>query len=262
MATTSARAAVEVLPERPAPAVFGGGRREIVFRLRNSATTAAAFDLRHRVFQASASLLAPLSDIKPCKTLTVGAGQTTLESFAVELPAVRGETLFQIAWFDGDRKIGTTIVRAFPENLLQLLGSMADAKPVGLVDPEDQLKTALDAVPTARLKEAEDILSAEVPFILVAPMAGPSRPAGLAAALKQKASRGTGVVWLQTPSPRDVADWTPVFVVNEGAGHIVVANASLVADLSASPRAQQSLVRLAEIAAGRRKLELPADPSP
>jgi hypothetical protein len=262
MAAVVAKATVEVLPERTAPAVFGGGRREIVFRLRNSATTAAVLDLRHRIFQASASLLAPLGDVRPCKSLTLGAGQTTLESVEIELPAVRSETLFQIAWFDGDRKIGTTLVRAFSENLLQLLGSMAEAKSVGLVDPEDQLKTALDLVPTTRLKEAEDILSAEVPFILVAPMTRQNCPMGLAAALKKKATRGTGIVWFQASSPREPADWAPVFVVDEGAGHIVVASAALVADLSASPRAQQSLIRLAEIAAGRRKLELPADTSP
>jgi hypothetical protein len=167
IAAAGARAAVEMLPERATAAVFGGGRREIAFRLRNSATTPATFDLRHRAFQTSATLLAPLGDIQPCKSLTVGAGQTTLESFTVELPAVRSETLFQIAWFDGDRKIGATAVRAFPDNLFQHLNSMVD-----------------------------------------------------------------------------------------------VANAALIADLSVSPRAQQSLVRLTEIAAGRRKLELPADSSP
>jgi hypothetical protein len=262
IAVTDTRAAVEVLPERAAAAVFGGGRREIALRLRNSATTPATFDLRHRVFQASAALIAPLGDIQLCKSLTVGAGQTTLESFEVELPTVRSETLFQIAWFDGERKIGATAIRAFPDNLLQHLGSMVDAKPVGLVDPDDQIKAALNPVRTTLLKEAEDILAAEVPLILVGPMALQNRPAGLAAALKKKAASGTGIVWLQAPSPREPADWPPVFVVNEGAGHIVVANAALIADLSVSPRAQQSLIRLIEIAAGRRKLELPADTSP
>jgi hypothetical protein len=48
-------------------------------------------------------------------------------------------------------------------------------------------------------------------------------------------------------------------VVDEGAGHIVVAPASLAADLAASLRAQLNLVRLAELAAGRKKLELRAD---
>lgn len=263
IAACSAQAQVEVLPDRPAPSVFGAGARPVTFRLRNAATQTVEVNLRHQLFQASASTLAPLGEGKPWKSLALAPGQTTLETFEVELPAVRGETLFQIAWFDGNRKIGTTPVRVFPDGILKLLGPIAGDKPVGLVDPEGQLKPALDPLPTTELNEAEDILSAEVSLILVAPMPPKSRPAGLAAALKKKAARGPGIVWLQPPAPREPSDWTPpVFVVDEGAGHIVVANASLVADLSASPRAQQSLVRLAEIAAGRRKLELPADPSP
>jgi hypothetical protein len=50
--------------------------------------------------------------------------------------------------------------------------------------------------------------------------------------------------------------------VEQGNGTIVVAPASMVSDFGNSPLAQLSLVVLAELATGRRKLDLPSDPHP
>ena len=263
IAACSTQAEVELLSERPVPAVFGAGTRPISFRLRNAATQTAEVNLRYRLFQASSATLMPLGEVKPWKLVTVPAAQTLLETFQVELPAVRGDTLFQIAWFDGERKIGTTPVRVFGEGILKMLGPLAGDQPVGLVDPEGQMKLALAPLRSLELKEAEDIVSAEAALILVAPMTVKSRPAGLSAALKKKAALGAGIVWLQPTGERDLLDGVPtVFVAEEASGRIVVASELVAAELLTSPRAQQSLVRLAEIAAGRRKLELPTDPSP
>ena len=47
------------------------------------------------------------------------------------------------------------------------------------------------------------------------------------------------------------------YVVNIGDSHVVMAQASSVTNLAQSPRAQLTMIHLAELATGRRKLDLP-----
>ena len=97
-------------------------------------------------------------------------------------------------------------------------------------------------------------------LILIAATTAESRPAGLVAAVKKKAASGTAVVWILPRALHQPEPLPNAYVVAEGAGRIVVAAAATVSDLADSPRAQLNLVRLAELATGRKTLELPADP--
>lgn len=97
-------------------------------------------------------------------------------------------------------------------------------------------------------------------MIVIAPAAPENRPAGLASVVKKKAAGGAAVIWVQSPTRRQLELVPEAYVVAEGAGHVVVAAATAVRSLLDSPRSQLNLLRLAELATGRKKLELPADP--
>ena len=168
----SACAAVELVPDGPEPALFGDGKRTFRAPFRNTGDSAIEAHLEFRLYQASASTLAPLGDLRTWRTVPLGAGQTIVESVEVELPTVRGETGFQVIWFDGRTKLGATSLRIFPDELLKPLAALGGDAPVGLIDPEGQFKTALAAVRVQELKEAEDISAAETRLILILQEAG------------------------------------------------------------------------------------------
>ena len=254
---SQAVAGLEVVANR-ADAVFANGKRVLSAQFHNPDNQANQANLRFRVYQASSSTLAPLGDTRDLKRLSLDAGQTVLESFEVELPAVRAETVFKVFWLDGERKIGATIFRAFPPELLKPLATLAGETPVGIIDPEGQFKAVAGSLSVSELKEAEDITATDARLILVAPMPPAARPDGLTTALKRRANSGACVVWIQPPDQREVMI-PDAYVVNEGEGRIVIAAAETIERLADSPRAQLNLVRLAELATGRKKLELPTD---
>jgi len=259
---SDARAAVQVLSDSPTPAVFGNGQRTVRIQFHNPAAQPAEVNLRFRLYQAGGSTMMPLGEAQAWKSITLPAGQTLMGSLALQLPAVRGETAFHVVWFDGESKLGAARISAFPEQLLKPLSGLAGEAPLGLLDPEGQIKAALGSVPADELKQAEDVAASQARLILIAPLSADKRPAGLAAAVKKKAASGTAVVWIQPPTSRGPEPVPDAYVVAEGAGHIVIAVATTISGLPDSPRAQLNLLRLAELATGKKRLELPADPQP
>lgn len=251
--------AIELAPG-PEQVFLANGKRTICAQFHNPDAQPAEAHLRYRLYQTGGRTMMPLGEVSPWKTSVISGDQTVLEFVAIDLPAVRSETLFRVVWFNGEKKIGATSIHAFPDDLLKPLRALASDKPVGLIDPEDQFKSALSFLSTERLRQAEDIVSAEVGLILIAPMSSQNRPAGLTAAVKKKAGNGAGIVWIQ-PSSRGQSESLPeAFVINEQSGRIVVASTATTSNLVDSPQSQLNLVRLAELASGRKKLELPADP--
>jgi len=258
--TLGTQAAIEILADRTPAALFGNGKRIIRPQFHNPDPHTSELNLRYRIYQASASTLMPLGEIQSWKNLTLTSNQTVVESFEVELPAIRGTTMFQIVWYDGEKKLGPTLIHAFPSELLKPLEALAGGKPIGLLDPDGRFKATLGPIPLHELKDAEDVTSTETGLILIAPMTAALRPAGLTEALKRKAAAGCAVVWIQPEALRQLATLPDAYVVNEGTGRIVVATATTVADLAESPGAQLNLVRLAELAVGKKQLELPHAP--
>ena len=260
LAARVAGAGAELVAERVTPSVFGGGQRTVAAQFRNGAQGPVEEALQLRLYQASASTLAPVEEARPWKTLSLPAGQVALESLPITFPAVRSETIFHIAVFSGEKKLGALPVRVFPEELLKPLTILAGGREVGLLDPEGTLRPSFASVPTVELKQAEDILATESQLIIVAPVSPESRPPGLAAVLKRKAASGAAIVWIQPPVRRVSEPLPEAYVWSESGGNIVIAQASTVDDFSHSPRAQLNLLRLAELATGHKKLQLPADP--
>jgi hypothetical protein len=260
--TLAASAALEVVSDQPGPMVFADGARDIRVQFRNTAAEPAEANLRFRLYQAGGTTLMPLGEAREWKTLSVGAEQTVLETLSLEIPSVRGETTFHVVWFEGERKLGTTQLVAVPAEVLKRLAMLAGEKPVALLDPEEQFKMAFRALKYDELKEAEDINSTDSGLILIGPMSARSRPASLAAAVRKKAASGAAVVWIQSPQRPQSEPLPQAYIVAEGQGRIVVASATTINHLADSPRAQLNLVRLAELATGRKKLDLPADSNP
>jgi hypothetical protein len=247
----------EFVTDSKPQAVFAGSQ-SVRATFRNPGIEATKTDLRFRLYQASASTLMPLSDTKSWKTIDLPASQTVVEQMTLELPPTRGETVMQIAWFDGQRKLGSTRLQVFPAGLLKPLATLAGDSPLALLDLEDRLKPAFQEIPVKELKDSDDLDSSEASLIIIAPVSPERRPAGLTAAVKRKAEAGRGIVWIQAGTLTPIA----AYLLSESSGHIVVGDAATVANFATSPLAQLALVHMAELAVGRRKLELPADPQP
>ncbi|MEY2409609.1 MAG: hypothetical protein QOF48_2279 [Verrucomicrobiota bacterium] len=223
-----ARAAIELIPDGPEPALFDNGRRSVRVLFRNSGDSAIAAHLEFRLYQASSSTLAPLGDVRPWRLVPLGAGQTVVESIELELPAVRGETGFQVVWFNGKTKLGATSLRIFPDELLKQLTVLGGDAPLGLVDPDGHFKPIRSSVRVQELREPEDISASESRLLLIAPMTAANRPAGLLSAIKKKAASGAAMVWLQSPARRASAAVPETYFLDDGAGRVVIASATTI----------------------------------
>jgi hypothetical protein len=238
---------------------FGGGERTVPVSFRNPTSHPVAPSLRYRLFQSTSGLLAPIGPPQEWKAVTIGPGQTVTDTLSLNLPSVRGPALFSVVWSAGETKLGSVRLRVFQPGLLQALAALAGDGKIGLVDPAGRLAPALGEVRLELLVEAEPVAAFEGKLLLVAPLTATNRIAGLSAALKRRAAAGTGVVWLRPSGEGDPALAGSLHVLELEQGRVVVADASLVEDLSQSPMAQLRLVMLAELALGRKKLALPEE---
>jgi hypothetical protein len=260
-AAAAASPKLEVVAEEPVT-VFGGGKRTVRIQLRNPTAASIEATLRWRLFQATSSTLAPTGDERPWHAVSLRPSQALLENLEVELPEVRAASLFHIVWYEGNDKIGATLLRVFPENLLRRLTTLAGDAPVGLVDPEGRFTNALGSLRYESLSEAEQVAATDARLILIAPFGPAHHVAGLAKALKAKAASGAAVVWAQPPNPRSAELLPSTYLLEAGDSRVVITSAQTLSDLADSPRAQIHLLRLAELATGKATLAWPGDTAP
>ena len=245
-----ARAQLELLSNAEPHAVFAGGARRVPVVLRNPDREAVEFAGVTRLFQTSSSTAAPLSETN-WKTFRVLAGQTILESAELTFPAVKSETRFLIQWADASRKvIGSTEVMVYPTNLLSALKTLAGDQPLGVFDPQDQLKPLLKTVGV----EFEDLADRELDsftgrLAIVGPFASAEEiSGGLTKRIGKLADKGAAVVWIQPPPKRGARLKPDFYSVPIGKGVVVIAQAQLCSGLTNSPVAQLNLIQLAQLA--------------
>ena len=248
---------VERLPQL----VFAADLRRIETIFRNSSSNPVTLNLVSRLYQASSSILVPLGESKPSRTLTISPNQAVVEPMDVLLPPVRSETTFVLQWRDAEEKLGATIIRAFPTNLLEQLPKLNGGHPVGLFDPGGSVKSTFSSDLVQPLSNVDEMSSYEG-TLLICVATGNERTPGLSVAVKRKAEKGGAVVWIQEPAVREIEGFPAVRVIDAGEGRIVVARGTIVSDLANAPAPQLALIHLAELATGARKLELPKDPDP
>ena len=261
LAPGSLRSAEIELAPGATPCVFGGGLREVPVEFRNRSDQTLSRKLSYRLLQISSGSLMPLGAVSDWKSLAIGPGQGVTDVVRLELPSVRVPTRFQLAWTEGGRRLGTLALQVVPEQLLGSLNGPAEEPALGLIDPSGCFTNALRGVRLELLAEAESIAAFPGRLILVAPVSAGDRVAGLAKALKRRAAAGTGVVWVQ-PARAAASDVVPsAYVIEEGEGRLVIAEEELVRDLAGSASAQLHLLRLTDLATGRRKLQVPEESS-
>lgn len=250
---------LQVVPELRPEAVFGGMSQNVKVQFQNAGPQPFEAEVRMILLQTSTAT-AVWSGEWAWKKLLVWPGQTVLETATVSLPAVRAETHFLLQWSGGASNIlGRTEVVVYPTNLLARLKSLAGDDPLGVFDPDDQLKALLrtQGVEFQDLREkGTDKFSGKL--AIFGPFASKSQMrASLRDEVRALAKRGVAVVWLQPPAEKFAPLKPSFYVVREAGGAVVVAASDLVAQLAERPRAQLNLLRLAEEASQPTPMNLP-----
>ena len=255
-------AQLQVLPGQPEHCLFGGGARQIAVVWRNDGDSALAAELRVRLYQTSFATAAPLAE-EPWKRLEVLSGQTVLESVAVDLPAVSGETHFLIQWLaNTNRVLGQTEVLVYPTNLLDELKSMLGGQPLGILDPNRSLMPSLkhNGVQVVDLGEMslEDFSGK---LAILGPFQSKAQVReGLAQTIQRIVKKGRAVVWIQSPSDPTDQLQPSFYLVPEGKGAVVVVQPELVADFTDNPQSQLNLIYFCKLALSPKVLPLPGLP--
>ena len=256
----ASHAQLQLLSSNKPQHLFAGAADRVVVTWHNSGNVPLDLPVCTRLFQASSSTVAPLSEV-PWKRLRVLPGQTVLESAALSFPAVKAETRFVIQWLDGTNDVvGTMDVLVYPPDLLKDLKPLLGEEPLGVFDPLNHLKPLLkaakvevDDLEDAGLERYHGKLAIIGPFATKAQM----RETLANRSVKALAAKGVAVVWIQPP-PDQRSELKPSFyTVPEGRGAVVVAQAELVAELGERPQAQLNLIRLARLALQPQPLQLP-----
>jgi hypothetical protein len=250
LTSSIASARLQALPDKEPQRVFSGEGRRITVLFHNPGASPVNADLRVRLYQTSSATAIPLGEV-PCKKLEVLPGQTVLESATMTFPAIKAETRFVLHWLEGtNAAIGTTEVLVYPLDLLKALKPLAGEEPLGVFDPQNQLKPLLKAV-TVEFQDLEDtgLEDYHGKLAIIGPFYSRKQMSGeLGARIKQMAGRGVAVVWIQPP-PEKRQELKPSFyTVSEGKGAVVVVQAGLISNLPENPESQFTLIQLARLA--------------
>jgi hypothetical protein len=250
----AANAQLRVLPDEEPQQLLAGNARPISVLVRNDSALPASAELHAQVYQASSATAVLLSEA-PWKKLEVLPGQTVIESATLDLPAVKAETRFIIKWLEGTNTVlGTTETLVYPTNLLKELEPLAGEEPLGVFDPQNQLKPLLKSarVEFADLEDAgvenyAGKLAIAGPFLSKGQMR-----ASLPSHIQALARKGVAVVWIQPPPEREARRRERLkpsfYTVPEGKAVVVIVQAALVDAISQNPQAQLNLVQFARLA--------------
>jgi hypothetical protein len=263
MLPLAAQAQLRLLPVPELQQLFGGGARTIILTWHNPGQKPFRQELSTRLYQASSATTVLLGSA-PWRKLEIFPGQTVIESASLVFPAVNAETRFVIQWFAGTNQVlGSSDALVYPTNLLQELKPLAGDEPLGVLDPQNQLKPLLKAAAVEFL-DLEDTNIENYPGKLV--IAGPFQNKtqmreGLASQIRAVAKKGAGVIWLLPPSERKERRrenlQSSFYTVPEGKGTVVVVQASLTRRLPESPEDQLNLIQFARLALHPKPVHLP-----
>ena len=252
-------AQLQALPDKDAQCVFVGEGRTITVLLHNPSSSPVTADLRTRLYQASSATAVSLGET-PWKKLTILPGQTVLESATLAFPSIKAETRFVIKWLEGKNEvIGTTEVMVYPPDLLKSLKPLAGEDPLGVLDPQNQLKPLLKAV-AVECQDLEDTALEDYhgKLAIIGPFQSKAQlREDLPNRIKALARRGVAVVWIQLPPEKRHALKPSFYTVPEGKGAVVVVQSNLAAGLAERPQAQLNLIDLCKLALAPEPLGLP-----
>jgi hypothetical protein len=247
---TVACAQLKALPDKEPQRVFAGEGRTINVLLHNPGADPVEADLRTHLYQASSATAISLGET-PWKRLTILPGQTVVEAATLTFPSIKAATCFAVQWVEGTNEvIGITEVLAYPPDLLKNLKPLAGEDPLGVFDPQNQLKPLFKAA-TVEFSDLEDTAMEEFhgKLAIIGPFQSREQMReGLPNRIKALAQKGVAVVWIQPPPEKRQALKPSFYTVPEGKGAVVVVQADLIANLPENPQAQLNLNQFARLA--------------
>jgi hypothetical protein len=142
---------------------------------------------------------------------------------------------------------------------LHELKPLAGNKPPGIYDPQNKLKPLLNVLDLKFVDLDEGGLeNFQGRLVILGPFASKEQlPHELAKQIEPSAKKGLAVVWLRA-APDSPPKLTPSFyLVPEARGAVVMAEATLAANLAENPRAQLNLIELSRLAVRAEPMRLP-----
>jgi hypothetical protein len=143
--------------------------------------------------------------------------------------------------------------------LLKNLKPLAGEDPLGVLDPQNQLKPLLKAA-TVECQDLEDTTLEDYhgKLAIVGPFQSRAQMReGLPNRIKALAQKGVAVVWIQPPPEKRQALKPSFYTVPEGKGAVVVVQSNLAAGLAERPQAQLDLIYFCKLALAPEPLGLP-----
>lgn len=254
------QAQLEFVPTETRQAFFPGAARTVAVKVHNPIDKPVETAVRTQLYQASSSTVIPLGEPQSWKNLQVLPGQTVLESTPLTFPPIDNATPFLVQWLDEKNQVlGRAEVSVYPTNLLQALQPLAGEKPLGIFDPQNQLKPLLKSLGL----EFEDLADAGLDsftgkLAIIGPFQSKAQMrAGLAEQIKVLAKKGRAVVWIQPPPGKKDKLQPSFYSVPEKQIAVVVVQPDLIANLSENPLSQLNLIYFCRLAIHPENLSLP-----
>ncbi len=237
-----ATAQIELVPDAEPPAAFASRPQNIHVTLRNVGDAIATSDVQTLLFQLTSASAVPIGKARPWKRIQILPRQTVVETLALEFPPVRSSSRFRVE-LSG---IGPMDVTVYPNGLLKRLSALAGEQPLGVYDPDGQLKPLLKQTSVSVSDFETEPTDSKLTIVW-------SSAASLPDSIASRVKKGMSAVWIRSSTI------PTTYAVHQGAGVVVVAPASTVRGLADSPLEQLSLIRDAELALEPDSLRLPSD---
>lgn len=230
--------------------VFFGQARNVPVNIHNAAGQSFAGEIRTRIFQTSSATAIRVGETS-WKQFQALPGQTVVESAPLDFPPVKADTKFLVQWVDNTNHIiGETAVWVYPTNLLAGLKPLAGGQPLGIFDPQNQLKPLLKNLNIDFVNlENSDLENFLGKLAIIGPFQSKTQMReGLANQIKALAKKSAAIVWFQPPLAIRDKLLPSFYSVPESQTAVVVVQPDLVMDLADNPQAQLNLVYFCKLA--------------
>lgn len=238
----TAMAQIELVPDAEPPAVFASRPQNLRITLRNAGDAIVTNDVQTLLLQLSSATTVSTGKARPWKRIQILPHQSVLEILTLEFPAVRSANRFRVE-LSG---IGSTEVTVYPDDLLHRLNTLAGEQPLGVYDPDAQLKPLLKQAAVSVVDFETEPADSKLAIVW-------SDLPNLPDSIQSSVKKGMSAVWIRSSAI------PTTYTVHRGAGVIVVVPASTVRGLADSPLPQLNLIRDAELALEPNALRLPWD---
>jgi hypothetical protein len=244
-------AQLQIISRDTPQTLFPGEACPVAVIFHNAEDHRVIVKLSTQLYQASSATAAPLGRPRAWKALEILAGQTILETNPLAFPSVAHATRFIIQWLDAtNRVLGISEVMVYPTNLLDALRPLANKKPLGVFDPQNQIKPLLTSSGLVfQDLEEQGIDNFSGRLAIIGPTSADApRPEELAEEITDLARAGAAVVWIKAEAACGPVLEPALYNLRVGQGAISIVRSRALLNLTTSPLAQLNFVRAAQLA--------------